>query len=178
MAIKMNIKKLLSCCLLSSSFIFYTATGIADDYPQDFLHLDYSGTVVIPPCDIINPVSNVKFGIVDASDLSSANSATDWLSFSLTVTCADPTEVSVTITGTPDTDSPQYFASTGTAKHLAFEVTYLGDAVKPGGTTTYNAPGGGVASGGSGLVRIHNSDGQPATTGTVVGTLTATFTFK
>lgn len=170
-------KKILAC-LLFSNFIFYSATAAAEDYPQDTLHLEYTGSVVIPPCMTSYPSLDIKFtDDLNASDLATQDSATKWIEFDLAATCEEDTELVATFGGDPDSDSPRYFLSTGTAKHLAIELQVDEKAVWPKEAVVLEAKSK-IPAVIKARVRIHNSDGQAPTPGTVIGVITVVYTVK
>lgn len=164
--------------LLFSNFIFYSATATAEDYPQDTLHLEYTGSVVIPPCMTSRPKLDIVFtNDLNASDLATQDSASNWIEFELATTCDEDTELTATFTGDPDGTATQYFASTGTAKHLAIELQVDEKTVKPNEAIVREAKGK-VQEDIKARVRIHNTDGQAPTPGTVIGLITVVYTVK
>lgn len=149
--------------------------------PQDVVNIYYSGTVVIPPCTIATPTITVDFGNILAGDLATADSATEWKNTVVSLTdCSEVSHYSFTVSATQSTAISRYIANSGTAEHVAVEAlaTLLGDEPITNGT---------IISGNLNeqanmnmilRFRIHNDGTGPATTGSVVSTITLTYTFN
>ncbi|WP_336285655.1 fimbrial protein [Citrobacter arsenatis] len=92
------------------------------------VNIDITGLVVASPC-VVNGSNNslaVNLGdAIQADDLATAGSATDWKTVTLSLTgCpASTSSFSVAFAGTGDDDDADFYKNTGTATNLKLELT-------------------------------------------------------
>jgi len=144
---------------------------------EDEIIINYSGTVVIPPCIIDTPAVSVKFDNVDSGLLATAGSTTDWQNFKITLSqCQDNVTGDILTTGTPATD-PRYYATTGSAKNIDVEITGDNETILSNGnhfsfTTTAGVMDINLKA------RLRNNGNGAATPGDLTSMITATFSYK
>lgn len=171
----MKLLKAAMLCLLLPLSLFARA-----DNPSDQLTFHYSGNVVVPACTVALANYVIDFGNINVETLENTDSGTDWKQIHLILSdCTDVNTISVTLSENASAENTSYFASTGTAKHVAVELFDLGlmSVLHPGQTHSQQI------NGAPGIdwnyqVRIVNDGSGMATSGTVDSTITVNYEFK
>lgn len=105
--------------------IFITFAWVGFSY-ADESHVNINANIVAATCKIAATSVNqtVDLGKGRIADLTEKNAATQWQDFSVELTdCpASVTEVTATISGTPDTLAAEYYRNTGSAGGVAIDV--------------------------------------------------------
>ncbi|NTZ46193.1 type 1 fimbrial protein [Lelliottia aquatilis] len=165
--------------LIGSLFISINCLAIP---VVDQIYLNYSGTVVIPPCTISVPSAVVDFGTLPITDFTTSDSATDWKEVKINLTeCADVSEYDVTINATPDSENNLYIANEGTAEHLAVQAKMEIPTVMPaydGVTIPVRLALKETISQTAFDFRTRNNGSGAATAGSVKSVITLVYTFK
>lgn len=149
---------------------------------SDEIFLNYSGTVVIPPCTIGTTAAVVDFGTLPTTDFTTSDSATDWKEVKINLTdCTNVSEYDVTVNATPDSENNLLIANEGTAEHLAVQAKMEIPTVMPaydGITIPIRLALKETISQTAFDFRIRNNGSGAATAGTVKSVITLVYTFK
>lgn len=105
--------------------IFITFSRVGGGYADDS-HVNINANIVASTCKIAATSVNqtVDLGKGRIADLTQKNEATEWQEFAVELTdCPESvTEVTATISGTPDTVASEYYRNTGSAGGVAIDV--------------------------------------------------------
>lgn len=174
----MNKMKMMKAALIL--FLLPLSLLARADNPSDQMIFRYTGNVIIPPCTVAMAKYDIDFGDINTETLAVTGSGTDWREVHLALTdCTNVNNVTLTLSNNVSAKNNNYFASTGTASHVAVEFS------DPVGV--YNTKPGGVIAmqidGAPGIdfpfrVRIVNDGSGAATAGTIVSTITVNYEFK
>lgn len=150
------------------------------DNSSDQLTFHYSGNVIIPSCTVALPSYVINFGNINIEQLENTGSSTDWKEMHLKLSdCTDVNTATLTFSSNASAADSNYFASTGTAKHVAIELADLGimSRAVPGETHSFQINGAEAIDFGY-LVRVVNDGSGMATSGTVESVITVNYEFK
>lgn len=144
---------------------------------EDEIIINYSGTVVIPPCIVDTPAVSVKFDNVDPGTLATTGSTTDWKDFKISLSqCQDNIIGSFLTTGSPAENS-DYYTTTGSAKNIDVELTSLsGQVLNNNSNFAFTTTEGEMDI--NLRVRLRNNGHGAATPGDLSSIITATFSYK
>lgn len=144
--------------------------------------VDVSANIVATPCTIASGSSeqNVDLGEVWTSQLAKPNDATDWKTFSVSlINCpASTTQVTATMSGTPDITSDDYYLNTGDSKNVAIDIAEATGDQNLSNGKTLTLP---VDSNHSATFKMKGRMITPtgkATSGSVTGLMQLTFAFR
>lgn len=142
--------------------------------------INITGTVVASPCTV-EAVKNVDLGDIDASKLATTGSTSPFVTFSVDLTDCPATTTGATATFTGTASHTDYYANTGTAKHVDVELaaSYSSDNKGNGSIygTTINSS---THAGSFGLkARVRNDgEGSAVTPGSVSSAIQLTIGYK
>ncbi|MCS2153792.1 hypothetical protein MUU49_14635 [Scandinavium goeteborgense] len=165
------------CKLCTFALIVITAGAQAED-----AGVNVRANILAPACSVSVGSANQKIdlGKGRTTDLIKAGDATKWTLFSVNFEACPQsvTNVTATLSGAPATDAPEYYLNTGSSNNVAIEVTdEAGTQVLSNGKTLST----GVDANHKATLAFKSRMITPkgnATSGSVIGVLQLTYTFK